>query len=294
MRILILGASGMLGHKAFQVLLQMPDWTTFGTIRSERYLPFFPDDLKSRLIESIDVLQDRDLELAIERAKPDCILNCVGLVKQVDASSIESQAMAINADLPRRLAHLGQKHGIRIVHFSTDCVFSGNRGLYSEIDAVDAIDLYGKSKALGEMVGQPGVVTLRTSIIGPELHVGAGMQPQGLLEWFLAQQNQCFGYTKAIFSGFPTVILAQIVRDYVIPNDHLMGVYHVSSAPISKYNLLCEIAKVYGKDIHIIPDAALVIDRSLDSSLFQEITGFVPKSWPEMIKIMHADRGFHV
>lgn len=294
MRILILGASGMLGHKAFQAFSKIPDWATFGTIRSERFLQFFPDDLRSRLIESIDVLQDKDLELAIERSRPDCILNCVGLVKQVDASSIESQAMAINADLPRRLAHLGKKYGIRIVHFSTDCVFSGNRGLYSEAELVDAIDLYGKSKSLGEVVGQPGVVTLRTSIIGPELHVGAGMQPQGLLEWFLAQQNQCLGYTKAIFSGFPTIVLAQIVRDHIIPNDDLTGVYHVSSAPISKYNLLCEIAKVYGKDIHIIPDAALVIDRSLDSSLFQEITGFVPKSWPEMIQIMHADRGFHV
>jgi dTDP-4-dehydrorhamnose reductase len=294
MRILILGASGMLGHKVLQVFSKMPDWTTFGTIRSARFLPFFPRDLKSRLIESIDVLEDKDLEFAIEKAKPDCILNCVGLVKQVEVASIESQAMAVNADLPRRLAHLGQMHGIRIIHFSTDCVFSGRQGLYSETDLVDASDLYGKSKALGEVVGHSGVVTLRTSIIGPELHVGLGMQPQGLLEWFLAQQNQCFGYTKAIFSGFPTVILAQIVRDYVIPNDHLMGVYHVSSAPISKYNLLCEIAKVYGKDIHIIPDAALVIDRSLDSSLFQEKTGFVPKSWPEMIKIMHADRGFHV
>lgn len=294
MRILILGASGMLGHKVLQVFSKMPDWTTFGTIRSSRYVPFFPSDLKSQLIESIDVLQDKDLELAIERTKPDCILNCVGLVKQVEAASIESQAIAINADLPRRLAHLGKQHGIRIVHFSTDCVFSGNRGLYSEADLVDATDLYGKSKASGEVVGQSGVVTLRTSIIGPELHVGAGMQPQGLLEWFLAQQKQCLGYTKAIFSGFPTIILAQIVRDYVIPDELLTGVYHVSSTPISKYNLLCEIAKAYGKDIHIIPDAALVIDRSLDSSLFQEKTGFMPEGWSEMIKIMHADRGFHV
>ena len=166
--------------------------------------------------------------------------------------------------------------------------------MYSEIDLIDADDLYGKSKALGEVLGQAGVVTLRTSIIGPELHVGAGMPPQGLLEWFLAQQKQCLGYTKAIFSGFPTLVLAQIVRDYVIPNNLLTGVYHVSSAPISKYNLLCEIAKVYGKDIQIIPDDALVIDRSLDSSLFQGKTGFTPQSWHEMIKIMHADRGFHV
>lgn len=294
MRILILGASGMLGHKAFQVFSRIPEWTTFGTIRSDRYLPFFPDDLKSQLIRSIDVLNDTDLEFAIETSKPNCILNCVGLVKQAEDANLESQLMAINAELPRRLANFAQKLGIRVVHFSTDCVFSGNRGLYFEDDLVDAIDLYGKSKALGEVVGQPEIVTLRTSIVGPELHVGANMRPQGLLDWFLAQQNQCLGYTKAIFSGFPTIVLAQIVRDHVIPNDHLTGVHHVSSAPISKYNLLCEIAKAYGRDIHIIPDAALVIDRSLDSSLFQEITGFVPKSWPEMIKIMHADRGFHV
>lgn len=170
------------------------------------------------------------------------------------------------------------------MHMSTDCVFSGQRGRYAETDLPDAIDLYGRSKLLGEVSGNRSI-TLRTSIIGHELQ-----SQHALINWFLAQEGRCFGHRKAIFSGFPTVVLAEIIRDVIIPRDDLAGVFHVAAEPISKYDLLKLVAETYGKEIEIIPDDSVVIDRSLDSSRFNKISGFVPPSWPAMIAKMHESK----
>ena len=149
------------------------------------------------------------------------------------------QAIPINSLLPHRLARLCELSGARLVHISTDCIFAGDKGGYLETDPSDAIDLYGRSKFLGE-VSYRNSVTLRTSIIGHELQ-----SSHGLINWFLAQDKQCKGFSQAIFSGLPTVVLAGIIRDVVIPNEDLFGVYHVASQPISKYNLLKLVADVY-------------------------------------------------
>ena len=170
----------------------------------------------------------------------------------------------------------------RLIHVSTDCVFSGERGGYVEGDPTDARDAYGKSKALGE-VDYPHAITLRTSIIGHELQ-----SKISLLDWFLAQNKRCNGYTKAIFSGLPTVVFAQLIRDIVIPHQELSGLYHISAKPISKFDLLKLIAEVYGKSIHIEPEEELVIDRSLNSMRFQLATGYIAPEWPELIQLMHA------
>jgi len=163
---------------------------------------------------------------------------------------------------------------------STDCIFSGAKGLYIEADASDAKDLYGRSKYLGE-VDYPNAITLRTSIIGHELS-GA----HSLVGWFLAQQGSARGFRRAIFSGFPTVELARVIRDHVMPHPELHGVYHVSAEPINKFDLLTLIAKAYGKTIDITPDDELVIDRSLDSSRFRVATGYQPQPWPELVRRM--------
>jgi dTDP-4-dehydrorhamnose reductase len=168
------------------------------------------------------------------------------------------------------------------VHISTDCVFSGAKGMYVESDFPDADDLYGRSKYLGE-VDYPHAVTLRTSIIGHELD-GA----RSLLCWFLAQGGSVRGFTKAVFSGLPTVELARVVRDFVLPHPELHGLYHVSAAPINKYDLLKLVAQAYGKSIEITPHDQLVIDRSLDSTRFKAATGYAPPSWPELVRTMHA------
>jgi dTDP-4-dehydrorhamnose reductase len=159
----------------------------------------------------------------------------------------------------------------------TDCVFSGAKGMYTEADASDAIDLYGRSKYLGE-VDYSHAITLRTSIIGHELDAA-----RSLVGWFLSKEGSVRGYKRAIFSGLPTVEIARVIRDYVIPYPELQGVYHVSAEPINKFDLLTLVAQVYGKTITIISDEHLVINRSLDSTRFRQATGFAPKSWLEQI-----------
>jgi dTDP-4-dehydrorhamnose reductase len=163
---------------------------------------------------------------------------------------------------------------------STDCVYPGDQGMYVESDPSDAKDLYGRSKFLGE-VDYPNALTLRTSIIGHELD-GC----RSLVGWFLSQSGIITGYTKAIFSGLPTVEIARIIRDFILPNPSLRGLYHVSADPINKYDLLCLVAKTYGKDIDIRMDDKFVIDRSLDSSRFRKATGYLPKPWTELVASM--------
>jgi dTDP-4-dehydrorhamnose reductase len=171
---------------------------------------------------------------------------------------------------------------VRLVHVSTDCVFSGEKGNYRENDPPDAADLYGRTKFLGE-VDIPGCVTLRTSIIGHEL---SGRH--GLVEWFLAQEGTVKGFARAVFSGFPTVEMARIVAERILPYERLSGLYHVSSEPISKYDLLRLVAKEYGKRIGIERDEEFACDRSLDSSRFREAIGYEPPAWPELVARMRA------
>lgn len=282
MRILVLGASGMLGNAMIRVLSEKSDWQVYGTIRSESSKRFFCAEIAGKLLSGVDVEQHDSLMQAFIRTRPDVVINCVGLIKQLADAEDPLQAIPINALLPHRLARLCELSGARLVHMSTDCVFAGDKGGYRESDPSDAKDLYGRSKFLGELA-YPHTVTLRTSIIGHELQ-----SAHGLVGWFLSQQGQCNGFTRAIFSGLPTVVLAQIVRDIVITRADLSGVYHVAAQPISKYDLLRLIAEVYGKTIKIIPNEQLVIDRSLDATRFQSETGYIAPEWPELIKLMHA------
>ena len=187
--------------------------------------------------------------------------------------------------LPHRLARLCELAGARLIHISTDCVFSGRKGLYLESDLSDAEDLYGKSKYIGELHDLPHAITLRTSIIGHEL--GSNY---ALVDWFLSQEGGVKGFTKAIFSGLPTVELARVMKDFVVPHPQLNGLYHVAAKPIDKFRLLSLVAAQYGKAIDIRPEDALVIDRSLDGSRFREATGYVAPEWPELIRRMYEQR----
>lgn len=282
MRILILGASGMLGNAMMRVLSEKTDWQVYGTVRSESAKRLFQPGIADRLIAGVDVEQHDSLLQAFIQARPEVVINCVGLIKQLADADDPLQAIPINALLPHRLARLCELASARLVHMSTDCVFAGDKGNYRESDPSDAKDLYGRSKYLGE-VTYPHAVTLRTSIIGHELQ-----SAHGLVGWFLSQQDRCKGYTRAIFSGLPTVVLSQIVRDVVIPHTALSGVYHVAAKPIAKYDLLKLIARIYGKKIEIDPSEQLVIDRSLDAARFREATGYVAPEWPELIETMHT------
>jgi dTDP-4-dehydrorhamnose reductase len=279
-RVLVLGASGMLGNAVLRVFAQSDVYSVLGSARSANVLRLLPRELHEQVICGVDVENADSLMRLFAQARPDVVINCIGLVKQLAEADDPLAAIPINALLPHRLARLCHVAGARLIHMSTDCVFAGTRGMYREQDASDAKDLYGRSKYLGE-VDYPHAVTLRTSIIGHEL-----CSAHGLVGWFLAQQGPVKGFTSAIFSGLTTVELARVMRDFVVPNPELRGLYHVSAEPINKFELLKLVAQAYGKAITITSDDKLVIDRSLDSSRFRELTGYEPPAWPELVRRM--------
>lgn len=281
MRVLVLGASGMIGHAMFRVLHQCVDWNVWGTLRRDADMQYFPASGRKQLIMGGDVERAETVPRMLAVAKPDVVINCIGLTKHHRQSEDPQMAMPINAQLPHRLADLCAAIDARLIHVSTDCVFVGLRGNYRESDPPDALDVYGKSKHLGE-VDYPNAVTLRTSTIGHELH-----GTYGLLEWFLAQQTECKGYVRAIFSGLTNVEFARVVRDFVIPNEALHGLYHVGGETINKFDLLRSIANVYGKSIHIDRDENFAMDRSLNTQRFRQATQYIPPTWDEMIREMH-------
>jgi dTDP-4-dehydrorhamnose reductase len=282
MKILVIGASGMIGSTVLRVLSEKRDWEVFGTIRNGDLRRFFPAQIAERLVVGVDVEHSDVLLKVLDDIRPGVVINCAGLTKHKPEADDPLVSIPINTLMPHRLAGLCKLVGARLIHVSTDCVFSGEKGEYTEEDFADARDVYGKSKALGE-VTYPHTITLRTSTIGHEFQ-----SKYGLLDWFLSQEGSCKGYDRAIFSGLPTVIFAQIVRDVVIPHNELSGLYHVAAKPINKFYLLNLIANVYGKKIEIIPDDKLAIDRSLDAGRFREATGYVAPKWEEMINLMHT------
>jgi len=282
MRVLVLGAGGMLGNAMARVLFEYEGLEVFGTTRSGDVGRFFPAKILECLMTGIDVENSNALASVFSRIRPNIVINCVGLIKQLAEASDPLHSISVNALLPHRLARLCELIGARLVHISTDCVFSGQKGGYEETDPADAKDLYGMSKYLGE-VHYPNSITLRTSIIGHELN-----SSNGLIGWFLAQQGQCRGFTRAVFTGIPTVVLAQIVGDVIIPDSELHGLYHIAADPIAKFDLLKLVADTYGKSIEIIPDDSLVINRSLNPKRFRVATGYVVPEWPELIRAMHS------
>ena len=286
MRILVLGASGMLGNAMLRVMAETDAHEIWGTARSESVKRYFATELSERIIVGVDVEHFDTMAALFARVRPEVVINCIGLVRQLSEADDPLQALPINSLLPHRLARLCELIKARLVHVSTDCVFNGRKGNYRESDPSDAEDLYGRSKFLGE-VAYPHTITLRTSIIGHELATA-----RSLIGWFLAQQGKIKGYRRAIFSGLPTVALSRLVRDVVLPRPELSGLYHVASAPISKYDLLKLVANAYGKDIVIEPDDAVVVDHSLNAERFAAATGYVAPPWPELVAGMRDfDRG---
>lgn len=281
--VLVLGATGMLGNAMLRLLADSATLNVVGTARSAGAVRLLRPDLQARVRVGVDVENSDSLVELFAQVRPAVVINCVGLVKQLAEADDPLVALPINAILPHRLSRLCALAGARLVHISTDCVFAGTKGAYLESDAPDAQDLYGRSKLLGEVCKDTHALTLRTSIIGHEL---AGNH--GLVGWFLSQAGLVKGYQRAVFSGFPTVELARIVRDHVLPRPELTGLYQVSAAPIDKLSLLRLVAERYGHAIQIVPDDQVTIDRSLDSSRFRAATGYTPPDWPELVQRMHS------
>lgn len=285
MKILVLGISGMLGHTVFREFRNAAEYEVVGTLRSASLLTHFNEVDHPHIRTGIDVLDQDALTSLLVSTRPQVVINCVGLIKQLGNAEDPLAALPLNAMMPHRLAALCKLCDARLIHISTDCVFSGSKGNYREEDVSDAYDLYGKSKYIGELRNHSHAITLRTSIIGHEL-----MSNVSLVDWFLSQEKAVKGYRRAIFSGLPTVELARVIRDTVVNRPDLYGLYHVSSDPIAKYDLLKIISHQYKKQIEIEPDDTVAINRSLDSSRFRAESGYQPPSWEELVSRMYLTR----
>ncbi len=279
MKILILGGDGMLGHQLLTSWSDKHDVRV--TLRADqaRYAHYGLFD-KANAFYGIDVRAFEVIESVARNFQPEAIVNAVGIVKQRSEAHDAILSLEVNALLPHRLSQLCGEIGARLIHMSTDCVFSGSKGMYTENDLEDATDLYGRSKLLGE-VHDKQAVTLRTSIIGLEL---ARNKNKSLIEWFLAQKGSINGFTDAIYSGFTTLEMARIIESILIDHRDISGLWHVASDPISKFELLSKLSEFMGRqDISLSPDSDFCCERSLDSSRFNKRTGYRPPSWDEML-----------
>jgi len=282
MKVLILGAGGMLGHKLFQYL--SPRLETWGTIRSEKIAYKGINSFKlNRLIEKVDILDDVKLNDVLQKINPDYLINCVGIVKQIKEANDFKLSIEINSLLPHRLGLLALEYNFNFIQISTDCVFSGQKGSYHEKDFADANDLYGRSKFLGEIHSLKNCITIRTSIIGKELFTS-----NGLFEWFL-KQKKVKGFTNAIFSGLTTNELSSVIYHNILKKKTIGGLFHISSEPINKYELLKLIRKIINSETIISEIDSPKIDRSLNCQKFITATGYQPKNWEQMVVEMIAN-----
>lgn len=230
------------------------------------------------MIDSIDVNNFLDLTDVLQHIKPDFILNCIGITKRRHESELAVPTIHLNALFPHQLSEWGVSHSARVINFSTDCVFDGGVGNYTEESVPNAIDLYGKTKALGEIRGK-NALTLRSSFIGTELDGGTE-----LLEWFLSQKGTVKGFRNAIYSGLTTIELGRIVKFVLLHHPNISGLYNISSDPISKFDLLTLIKKKLRLNVKVIPDETISCNRSLNSSKFRNEFKYSPPTWDAMIE----------
>lgn len=286
MKMVILGATGMLGHKMFQIIRKAFS-NTLGMVREDVKQPPFAN---MALLQGNDIIQGVDatdfsrLQGLIDEIRPDYIVNCIGIIKQRDASRQAIPSITLNSLLPHQLAAFAEGWGGKVIHISTDCVFNGKRGGYTEDDLSDAEDLYGKSKFLGE-VQCDNALTLRTSIIGREL-----VDHRSLLDWFLSQKGRTIkGFKRVIYSGVTTNQLAEVVLFIIHRFPYLHGLYQVVSEPISKYDLLSLLKDAYKMQVEILADEMEVSDRSMKGDKFRTATGYVCPPWPELVQSLAQD-----
>jgi dTDP-4-dehydrorhamnose reductase len=285
MRILIIGGAGMLGHRVWITLAE--HYEVYGTIRSEsnKALLKFSQINPSKIIGNVDILNESSLHDAFSVSQPDLVINCVGILKVEPTAENKISSIEINSLFPHKLSKKCKEFDSRLIHFSTDCVFDGLKGKFSEESNDFSKDLYGVSKRMGEVELEEHCLTIRTSIIGREI------TPRGsLVEWFIKESgNNITGYRNAIFSGYPTYTISKIIRDYIIEDKSLSGIYHISNEPIDKYTLLLAIKEKFSLNININEDKDFKIDRSLDSQKFKSKTNCKTFTTKELMDDLSID-----
>jgi dTDP-4-dehydrorhamnose reductase len=281
MKVLILGGTGMLGHQIINGCISRNiDWVT--TVRNKDLLiNKLGPTISDRVIEIDDIKNFKQLREVCLESRVQFIINCIGVVKQSKFASNYIESITVNSLLPHILNEICEEMNAKLIHISTDCVFDGSKGNYCEDDLSDAKDIYGKTKFLGE-VNYGNTMTLRTSIIGNEITNNI----HGLIDWFLAQKNFVNGYNYAIFSGVTTNELTKIILEIIIPKYFITGLFQIASEPISKYDLLQIVAKIYNKDIEIKESKDVIIDRSLSPLKFYKLTNYAPPEWDVQISQM--------
>jgi dTDP-4-dehydrorhamnose reductase len=288
MKVIILGSTGMIGS-ALLFTLSKNKYLNVCGCSSKNYLP--KNLIKNKgilLLKGFNLENHSSLENIIEKNQPNVVINCAGIVKQSSQALDYLKMINLNSIIPHKLNLLSQKYKFKIIQVSTDCVYSGKKGNYDESDIPDPIDIYGKSKSLGELINNNNL-TLRCSLVGFEF-----FSKNGLLEWFLDQKYECKGFKNAIFSGLSTFEFAKVVENIILDHADLKGLFHISSTPISKYEFLKKISLQFSKKINIVPDVNFKINRSLNSSLFSKETGIKISDWDVMIKELYGFRCFYV
>ncbi|MEW6686545.1 MAG: SDR family oxidoreductase [Candidatus Edwardsbacteria bacterium] len=274
MKVLVLGVGGMLGHKVYQVFAES-GIEVYGTMRKSlpEYISYSIFKEKN-VIDNIDVRVSDNVQECLLRIKPDCVINCVGVIKSLVKDP--SETIAINSLFPHRIAKISTLINCRLIHISTDCVFSGKQGDYTEDSIPDATDLYGRSKLLGEVTGEPHL-TIRTSIIGRELKT-----KHNLLEWILNSEGTIKGYVNAVFTGVTTKTLAKLLLRLLF-EFNLTGLIHIGGEKINKYELACLVKKVFRlNDLTVEKFNEFYCDRSLRTERFKQ-TGIHVPSMEEML-----------
>ena len=275
----------MIGHKVFEVLSKYKDFNVYGTVTDfESFKGCLPKKIESKVFGGVYAEKIDTVIKVIINTKPDVVVNCVGITKQSEQIKDVKKSVEVNALFPHKLADYCEENNIRLITFTTDCVFDGLKGDYHDDDLPTCHDIYGMTKFLGEIKDKKNTLTLRTSIIGHELN-----SKIALLDWFLSQENEVKGFKKAIFSGFTTLEFAKLLAEKIIPNDELNGLYQISVKPISKYDLLKIIARVYKKNIKIIVDTNIKIDRSLNSDILRGKIDYISPDWEYLVKEMYND-----
>jgi len=272
----------MLGHTLMSQFGAMDSVVVHGSARESGLLPeYLPADLLERVVLGVDASDLDSVRRAIGEVRPAIVVNCIGVIKQDPGVEDAVNTISVNSLFPHVLARECARQNAKLIQISTDCVFSGRRGHYSESDLPDPSDLYGRSKLLGEVTQAPHL-TLRTSIIGHELGTA-----RSLVDWFLSQSGQVKGFARAMYSGLTTTEFARVLAGVVFPRNEITGLFHVAATPISKFELLSLVALEYGWEGELLRDTAIAYDRTLSAEPFSALTGYRAPSWPEMIADMH-------
>ena len=282
-KVLILGAGGMLGSTLFRSLSQNKELDLIGAVRGDNAVVFEKIGSEGSIVFGVDATQSLALRGLIESIQPHVVVNCIGVIKQKGHEVSDREMIEVNTLLPHMLAQFCGEFDARLIHFSTDCVFDGVDGGYTEDNLPNSSDLYGRSKALGEVMSE-NCLTLRTSIIGHELNSSLS-----LIDWFLSQSGEVPGFTRAYFSGLPTIYWANLLQRLILCHRDLAGLYHVSSQRISKFELLRLVSQVYSEGPTLLKDDSMVIDRSLKCGRFSDAVGWSCPAWPFLIKLMYED-----